>query len=54
MTRKDAESYRDNFPPLTSELERELRKTLPMKYLIIDNDGTAYCTAVRRKQNVHR
>lgn len=49
MTRKEAESYRDNFPPLTSELERELRKTLPIKYLIIDNDGTAYCTACEEK-----
>lgn len=49
MTRKEAESYTDNFPPLTAELERELRKTLPMKYLIVDNDGTAYCTACEEK-----
>ena len=49
MTRKEAESYTDNFPPLTAELERELRKTLPIKYLIIDNDGTAYCTACEEK-----
>ena len=49
MTRKEAESYTDNFPPLTAELERELRKTLPIKYLVIDNDGTAYCTACEEK-----
>lgn len=49
MTRKEAESYTDNFPPLKAELERELRKTLPIKYLIIDNDGTAYCTACEEK-----
>ena len=49
MTRKEAESYTDNFPPLTAELEREIRKTLPMKYLIIDNGGTAYCTACEEK-----
>ena len=49
MTRKEAESYTDNFPPLKAELERELRKTLPIKYLIIDNDGTAYCTACEDK-----
>lgn len=49
MTRKEAESYTDNFPPLTAELERELRKKLPIKYLIIDNDGTAYCTACEEK-----
>mgnify|MGYP003258649740 FL=1 len=49
MTRKEAESYTDNFPPLTAELERELRKKLPMKYLIIDNGGTAYCTACEEK-----
>ena len=45
MTRKEAESYTDNFPSITAELERKLRKTLPTKYLIIDNNGTAYCTA---------
>ncbi len=44
-----AESYTDNFPAVTAELERELRKTLPIKYLIIDNDGTAYCTACEEK-----
>lgn len=49
MTRKEAESYTDNFPPLTAELEHELRKTLPIKYLVIDNDGTAYCTACEEK-----
>lgn len=49
MTRKKAESYTDNFPPLTAELEREIRKTLPIKYLIIDNGGTAYCTACKEK-----
>lgn len=49
MTRKEAESYTDNFPPLTAELEREIRKTLPMKYLIIDNGGKAYCTACEEK-----
>ena len=49
MTRKEAESYTDKFPPLTAELECELRKTLPIKYLVIDNDGTAYCTACEEK-----
>ena len=49
MTRKEAESYTDKFQPLPAELECELRKTLPMKYLIIDNDGTAYCTGCEEK-----
>lgn len=34
MTRKEAESYTDNFPPLKAELERELRKTLPIMITI--------------------
>lgn len=49
MTRKEAESYTDKFPPITAELERVIRKSLPMKYLIVDNDGTAYCTACEEK-----
>ena len=49
MTRKEAESYTDKFPPITAELECELRKILPTKYLILDNDGTAYCTGCEEK-----